>query len=615
MRRLFALLLACLCLACAAAAAQTNASRTATVELKSAEAAPADWNSQTPPVDGWTPVKLMDLWDTRWPHHNGVVWYRLHWHQANTSQPVGMLFDYISLAGAMYVNGSEIHRDAHLVEPLTRTWNKPQYFLIDKPLLHDGDNELLVRVSGLVGYQPGLGTVTVGDPATLFARYQRGVWWRYDLQLFDQVVTLIFGGLFFIIWLMRRSDSSYGWYALSTLMSFAYGINYIADSTWPFRSTDTWEAINAVVYVAAGSGFALFLLRYCERRWPRLERVLLVLNVVSFALILISPPTVGHYRGIWFALGGTIYYAAVFAFTWHAVRGKRTDHRVLSICLMIPLLVSVHDFLLFYGVISDDMYLMAVTAPVTVVGMGFALAYRFAAAMKRVESFNLELTREVDAATRQLGETLQREHALALNNTRIGERLNLVRDLHDGFGGSLLAAITTLEDPRRHSEPAQVVATLKELRDDLRLIIDTTTHERDTDLAGQIAPLRHRWSQRLEAADIESRWTVEGVDELNLGAVRVLELLRFLQEALTNVLKHSRASLVDVRIRRDGDTLSVDVRDDGQGFDADQIKTRGAGLPSLRARATRLGAALHIVSSPESGTRLSFDAPLSSLNA
>ena len=609
MRRIVFLLFACLlfCSGLDALYAQTTSS--ATTQITRAEAAPADWSSQSPPTEGWVPVKLMDLWNTRWPQHDGVVWYRLRWHQSSADQPVGLLLDYVCLADVVYVNGSQVYRDAHVVEPLSRTWIKPQYFLLDKPLLHDGDNVVLVRVSGLARYQPGLGIVAVGDPAAVQARYQRGVWSRYDLQLFDQIVTLVFCGLFFIIWLMRRSDSSYGWYALSTLLSFAYGINFIADNIWPFHSTDGWEAFNAFAYVAASSSFVLFLLRYCERRWPRFERVLFVINLTSLVLAFLAPGASGQYRGIWFAVGGASYYCAIFVFTWFAVRGKRTDHRVLAACLMIPLLVSVYDFLLFYGVISGDMYLLAITSPLTIIGMGFALAYRFAAAMKRSESFNVELKHEVDAATWQLGETLEREHALALNNTRIGERLNLVRDLHDGFGGSLLGAIATLENQHQPPDATRVVATLKELRDDLRLIIDTTTHEQDSDLAGLLAPLRHRWSQRLDATGIDLHWQQEGLDNLHLGPARSLDLLRVLQEALTNVLKHSSASRVDVALQHRHPELRASIRDDGHGFDT-SLHGSGAGMASLRNRATRLGGQFVVETAPGQGTALYLHLPL-----
>lgn len=609
MRRVLVPLFGCLLFVSGFGALHAQAVQPAVTQITHAEAVPAAWSSQTPPESGWIPVKLIDFWDKRWPHHDGVVWYRLHWNQNSTEQPVGLLVDYVSVADAIYVNGSEIHRDPQLVEPLSRTWIKPQYFLLDKPLLHQGDNVLLVRVSGLSHYQPGFGTVTVGDPETVRALYDKGVWWRYDLQLFDQIVSLVFGGLFFIIWLMRRKDSSYGWYALSTLFSFAYGLNFIASNTWPFASTDGWEAFNAAAYVAAASGFTIFLLRYCDRRRPRLEAALLAINAVSFPLALLAPALAGAWRGIWFAVGGTVYYSAILAFTWHAVRGRRTDHLVLAACLMIPLLVSIHDFLLFYGVIRDDTYLLAVTSPLTIIGLGFTLAYRFAAAMKRVESFNIELKHEVDTATQQLGETLEREHALALNNTRIGERLNLVRDLHDGFGGSLLSAITTLES--RHSSPdsARVIALLKELRDDLRLIIDTTT-QADTDFTDLLAPLRHRWSQRMEAAGIDAHWQLSDMESVNLGPAKSLDLLRVLQEALTNVLKHSSASRVDIAVFLRDQGLHAKVRDNGRGFDASS-EGGGAGLASLRNRATRLGGQLLIDAAPGQGAALHVAFPLS----
>ncbi|MFC3652602.1 ATP-binding protein [Dyella humi] len=611
MRAVFAVLLACAWFVCPAAAEQTLVSSDATIELQSADAAPADWHSRTPPVDGWTPVKLIDLWDARWPHHDGVVWYRLRWNQASTDKPAGLLVDYVNSAYALYVNGSLIYSDTHLTEPLSRSWIRPQYFLLDRPLLHNGQNELMVRVSGVAAYQPGLGAVTIGDPALVQALQRRGEFRRYDVQWFDQSVSVVFGGLFLILWLLRRKDSYYGWYALSTLFSSLYSINFIVSSPWPFDNTDAWEAINAALWATAAVTFAIFLLRYAGHQWRRFERCMLMLCVALLSFALLCPHWAGRYRNVDVIIGSLTYYAAIVGFMGYTLRHPRTDYYALAGSLLIPIVISVHDLLLLFGVIKSDNYLLVDTSPLTIIGMGFALAYRFAVAMRRAENYNVELQREVDAATHTLTETLKREHGLALNNVRIGERLNLVRDLHDGFGGSLLAAISTLEDPRRQPEPAQVVATLKELRDDLRLIIDTTTHERDSDLADQIAPLRHRWSQRFEAAAIDSRWTVEGVDDLSLGAMRVLELLRFLQEALTNVLKHSRASLVHVCIRRDGENLSVDVRDDGQGFDPGNLTTRGAGMPSLRVRASRLGATLQVTASPGNGARLSFEAPLS----
>jgi hypothetical protein len=125
------------------------------------EAAQSTWQDDGPPVTGWVPVSLPDIWSTRWPGFDGVVWYRLSWQGADPRQPVALLLDYLNMAGAVYLNGSLLMRDTSLVEPLTRAWNTPRYQLLPAALLREGANTLLVRVSGLSAYQPGLGPVSI----------------------------------------------------------------------------------------------------------------------------------------------------------------------------------------------------------------------------------------------------------------------------------------------------------------------------------------------------------------------------------------------------------------------------------------------------------------------
>lgn len=578
--------------------------------LQQAEAVPTGWDASTPPTTGWVPVKLMDYWNKRWPHHDGAVWYRLHWNQADANAPIGMLLYYTCMADEVWVNGSLVYRDPSLVEPLSRSWVAPQYVLIDKPLLRAGDNTVLVRVSGLAAYQPGLGPIKLGNPEAVRAIYDQTMFWRYGIRQFNFAISAVLGVLFAMFWLLRRKDTVYAWYALNTLIGAGYSWNYVAFSTWPFNSTDAWQAFITALLVASVGSFIIFLLRFCSRHWPRTEAVMLLASIAAFAFALLAPHVMGPWRNLWIIPATLVYYASIGVFLWHAVRSPRADIRVLGASMLLPVLVSFHDLALYLELIHGDTYLGALTSPLGLLGMSFAVAWRYAEAMRRVEGFNVELRHEVETATAQLGDTLAREHALALNNTRIGERLNLVRDLHDGFGGSLLGAITTLEQSPPSPEATHTVATLKELRDDLRLVIDTSTHEQDNDLAGLLAPLRHRWSQRLEAAGIDSRWRLGGLDDLRLGPARSLDLLRFLQEALTNVLKHSGARRVDLLVRHEHGKLHAEVRDDGRGFDPDDRSSRGAGLASLYNRAARMGAQLTIQASLSEGATLRLEAPL-----
>lgn len=580
--------------------------------LRTAEAAPSGWDAAAPPATGWVPVTLPEDWSHRWPRHDGVVWYRLTWQQANADRPVGLLINQVTLADAVYVNGSLIHRDPSLVEPLSRSWIKPQYFVIDAPTLRIGTNSLLVRVSGLANYQPGLGVVSVGAPSAVYAQYHIGWLIRYQLRLYNQAFFLAMGVVFLVLWLFRRRDMLYGWFAASTLLIGAWDWNNVAPSTWPFGSTDAFQSWNMVFYVAGTVALAVFLLRFCGKRWRRIEAVLWTYTGVVALCAAFAPHLLGVWRFQLAAIDVALYFGVPSAFIGYALRKRQPDMLILALCLALPLLAIVHDVLRFFEVIRDRAYIASITAPFTLVGMSVVLAYRFAAAMRRVEDFNYQLRARVDSATARLSETLGREHRLALANAEIGARLNLVRDLHDGFGGSLVSAIAALEHgPAGVNPDARAVETLKTLRDDLHLVINATTHAVGGGLLEPLESLRHRWSDRLDAAGIASHWRLADIGRLQFPPGNNLDVLRFIQEALTNVLKHSGASEVHVDVDCQNATLRVEVRDDGSGFDPSS-RSAGAGLASLASRAHRLNAELVIDTAPGCGVCLRLDVPVMS---
>lgn len=584
-----------------------------TTTLMHAEAVRSDWNATEPPATGWVPVTLMDQWQQRWPDHDGVVWYRVRWRQDGPG-PVGLMLDYTCLAAAVYVNGSLVDRDPSLVEPLSRYWHSPRYYLVDAPLLRPGENELLVRVSGLVAYQPAFGTVTVGAPDAVQRTYRGAKLARHDLQLLDASIGLVLAAVFGLIWLLRPRDTTYGWYALNGLFGMLYASNYIVTRPWPFPTTHGWQAFIAACFVAAAVTYALFLLRFAGLRWPRFERSLLALGALVFAAALLFPGWMGPYRNAYVVPMIGFAYLMSLAFAVFAFRHGRAEHKVLALCALVPVLVSLHDLSVYLGWFRGSAYLGAFGSPITLLGMGFVLAYRFASTMKRVEGFNAELRHEVEAATTRLADTLGRQHALELAHGRAGERLQLVRDLHDGFGGTLVGAIARLQQSPADMPNARVVDLLREMRDDLRLVIDSTAREH-ADLGELLVPLRHRATRLLEAADIDAHWHLAGLDGVDLGSGRSLDLLRLLQEALTNVFKHSGAGRVDVHVQRDGAVLRVGVRDDGVGLQAGEAARAaggewGTGLASMRLRAQRLGGRLQVETASDGGTALRLELPL-----
>jgi signal transduction histidine kinase len=121
--------------------------------------------------------------------------------------------------------------------------------------------------------------------------------------------------------------------------------------------------------------------------------------------------------------------------------------------------------------------------------------------------------------------------------------------------------------------------------------------------------------QRLEAverrAGINARLVVNA--EFEIPAELEVDLLHISQEALNNALKHSRASEVVLSLRSDEETLRLEVRDNGQGFDQELVHGKGGmGLTNMADRVEKIGGQLTIQSDPGSGTTIEILVPTGS---
>ncbi|MDM0089434.1 MULTISPECIES: ATP-binding protein [unclassified Variovorax] len=570
-------------------------------ELRAEAVRATSWDDTAPPAEGWVPVTLPDSWGQRWPGFDGVVWYRLTWEQPAPVRDTGLLLHYLNMAGEVSLNGTPISRDPSLVEPLTRAWNTPRYWLLAPPLLRPGSNTLLVRVSGLSAYQAGLGPVDLGPPSALQAAFEHERIVRRDLQVLGLALSAAVSAFFAAAWLLRRRETAYGWFALMSVLWLLFGYNQIATSPWPFADNHGWQALNTSLLLLFDVAYLVFALRFCQARKSRLEAfALLVAAAGVLDLWLASGAGLPAHRAAWTLVGGLTAIAVNCGAIVHALRHRGSPMRSLAPFMAVSAAAAGHDLLVFTQVIDSNTYYTTMSSYVLLLGMAMTQAARFVQSLDRIEHFNTELIEEVNAAKSELAATLAQQHALALAHARIGERVNLVSDLHDGLGGMLLGSIATLERRPEALSAPQLLAMLKSLRDDLRLIIEATGQSEGPLAFGELlAPLRHRISQSLDASGIDCRWRVAGLETLELSPSQSLELLRFLQEALTNVLKHSASRRVDVRVQCADGALQLSVCDDGRGFVVEAAaKGQGAGLRSLHARARRLKAELRLESRP-----------------
>ena len=115
---------------------------------------------------------------------------------------------------------------------------------------------------------------------------------------------------------------------------------------------------------------------------------------------------------------------------------------------------------------------------------------------------------------------------------------------------------------------------------------------------------------------IEADFLADDMVDVRLPRDVETVLYRVVQESLTNIARHAQAQHVTIAIRQEGQTLFVEVTDDGQGFDVEDIlsaEQRGLGLLGMQERIELLGGQFNLESTPGSGTRIEIRLALSEL--
>jgi two-component system sensor histidine kinase UhpB len=194
------------------------------------------------------------------------------------------------------------------------------------------------------------------------------------------------------------------------------------------------------------------------------------------------------------------------------------------------------------------------------------------------------------------------------------ERQRLVRELHDQVGQNLTALGINLNIVQAQSQGEATDLVRSRLADSLALVEQTTARIRSLmadlrppvlDDYGLVAALRWLGEQTASRVTIAVKVCGEELRPRLADAVETA-LFRIAQEALTNVVKHARATQATVTIKEDDGLVRMAIQDDGIGFDPAQPPGAGEhwGLLTMRERADTAGGSCHIVSRPGQGTQV-----------
>ena len=190
--------------------------------------------------------------------------------------------------------------------------------------------------------------------------------------------------------------------------------------------------------------------------------------------------------------------------------------------------------------------------------------------------------------------------ALQIKQSRVEERNRLLEDIHDGFGSQLISARLMIE----HEElsQSQTVELLGDCLGDLRLVVDLLSGD-DNDLATILINYRHRLSYRMSNMPAKLIWAINLDSSPMVSERTALQILRIVQEAITNALKHANPNSIWITIScLKNETLTISICDDGIGLPEPLKKNRG--LINMEKRAKDIGATLEVLKGNKGATVL-----------
>ncbi len=584
--------------------------------------------TQPPDPGGWEARALPDNWNSSRPGRGGYVWYRLRFAgdpAASERATLDTLYrPALCMNAEVWLNGVSLGSPGRMTEPVTRHLLTPLLWHLSPDVLARRQatsatsaaplNELRVLVVGYPHLRGGLGEVYVGPREPLSAARSLRAAWQTTGTIVSVVLSLLLGGYSLLLWSRDRRQPLAGLFGVAALVWGLRNLNLFVTEPWGHALIGNllWSrlaAVGAVVFIGL---LALLTLRYGELEragWhpPRWQRptIWAYLALSTAALLFIEDATVGRVAIATSAACGSLLTVATQARLTHwAWKSRKFETRLLALTGAVYLLLMLADTRIILDAESQgQMFLRQYAAVPLFLSIGWVVTRRYLDALSTAREHAGRLQTEVAAQATELRKNFDALRSAEREHAQAQERERLMRDLHDGLGLHLISALNLA----RAAGPGSALLqhTLQDALDDLRMTVDSLSDD-ERSPAAILGTLRYRLAPRLAAAGVDLAWRVDGdVPELPwLDSVHALSLLRIVQEAIANAVRHSGATQVTLSLACHGPWLDVAVDDNGlhglsaePGLDdgkpaapaAEPRRSPGRGLLNMQARTRSLG--------------------------
>lgn len=575
------------------------------------------------PEDGWQPVALPDVAMQRTPgvmmeRQTQTTWYRF----ALDPQQVANNADlYFYLPRWQTVGQVALYGDNRLLwrssgDPVWNGFNQPVWVDLDAPEMATRPRIVLLRMDSASGAGAGISTAWIGPRSALA--------WRYHTRTAMQVYVLLATGIAFLglgffclgVWRKRRHEILYLLCFLASLCFASRYLHYVTSLNTGVISSAWygWISVNALNWLAVV--ILIFNFRLCRRQYRWLERGMIasvILQSLVTLPLLESSEAIASLSSYVYMLVllmaipacGLALYAA-----WHE---REKAGMVLALISLAGIPLGIHDMMLHgYQISVEHVYLLPLAQIGFFVVFAFIILQRYLNGIEHLEHSHELLTQRLQQRETELADSYAKLREIEQRDLLSRERQRLMQDMHDGLGGALVGMMRMVDRGDVQSE--RLKTALQDSIDELRLTIDSLEPV-GSDISVLLAGLRFRLQPRLEAAGVQLRWQPEALPPVPwLTPGHAMHLIRIVQEAVTNIVKHAGASEIVFATDANATHARICISDNGHGFAGGDSDNGGKGLRNMQYRAEQLGAMLRWQEIADGGhargTRFTLELPL-----
>lgn len=569
------------------------------------------------PKSGWSERNVPAIWlsdEARAKQKNVLsAWLRVRFDRADVGgPPVAIYTENNRERLTVFLNGVELFRNYTDNRSQTMGWNRPYILPLPQKLLRDTNNELVLKVVSNRQFSLGFGTVKIGSQNILGRLYSHQYFWRISGVAAANYAMLFLAGAVFLMWLARPKEYQLLWLCATGVAWFVRDFHFFAEEVpfYPFlfQQLSYYSLFFAVAFSLC---FCAVFLNLKHRR--QIIAVMLGIGIaISLFRMFVEQSNRTDLVTALLTLAMAMIFVAIMFVHW--MRSKSAETLILLITVTATTFSGIHDvgrsphIGWWEGI---GFHIQPFTGFLLFCVFLLSLGRRFIQALGTVEGMNLILEDRVKTATAALERSELARQEMAIEHAVGMERERLMREMHDGIGSNL---VTALAVARKTNQSPGTVSTLERAITDLKLTVDSLAPV-EGDVVALLANLRHRMEPDMERAGLKCIWQVDPCPPLPwLDAASALQMLRIIQEGVSNVLTHAHATTITIscesRMKDDRKGIAVSLKDNGCGFENLGGSGDGRGIANMKARAHALAAILEIESNVRHGTQLKLWLPL-----